>query len=73
MACGVSSTRELIVRLDPLEYEQALAEPGVRAFDLTGRRMNGWILVDPVGLAADEDLAGWVDAGADFAASLPPK
>jgi TfoX/Sxy family transcriptional regulator of competence genes len=72
MACGVSSTDELIVRLDPDEYERALAEPPAREFDMTGRKMRGWVLVDPEGLD-DEELAGWVDAGADFAASLPPK
>ena len=45
----------------------------MRQFDLTGRPMRGWILVDPGVIADDEALAGWVDAGADFAASLPPK
>jgi hypothetical protein len=73
MACGVSSGSELIVRLDPEEYERALAEPHARAFDMTGRPMRGWILVGPEAIATDEELAGWVDAGADFAASLPPK
>ncbi|MDX6582599.1 MAG: hypothetical protein QOI10_1783 [Solirubrobacterales bacterium] len=73
MACGGSSGGDLIVRLGPEEYEQALLEPHVRTFDMTGRTMRGWILVAPEAVAADEDLAGWVDAGADFAASLPPK
>jgi hypothetical protein len=73
MACGVSSGSDLIVRLDPEEYERAVAESGVRQFDMTGRPMRGWILVDPGVIADDEALAGWVDAGADFAASLPPK
>jgi TfoX/Sxy family transcriptional regulator of competence genes len=73
MACGVSSGSELIVRLDPEETEKALAEPGVRPFDMTGRPMKGWLLVEPAAIEADEQLASWVDAGADFAASLPPK
>lgn len=73
MACGVSSTSELIVRPDPEDYERALAEPGAHAFNLTGRSMKGWVLVDPEAVASDEELAGWVDAGADYAASLPPK
>src|SRR5689334_7629315 len=73
MACGVSSTSELIVRLDAEEHERALSEPHVRLFEVGGRQMSGWILVDPAALEADEDLAGWVDAGADFASSLPPK
>jgi TfoX N-terminal domain len=72
MACGVHG-EELIVRLDPNESERALAEPHVRVFDITGRPMKGWILVGPEALETDEDLAGWVDAGADFAALLQPK
>jgi hypothetical protein len=72
MACGVSGD-ELMVRLDPADAEKALAEEHVRVFDMTGRPMKGWILVAPDATAADDDLAGWVDAGADFAASLPPK
>jgi TfoX/Sxy family transcriptional regulator of competence genes len=72
MACGVSGD-ELMVRLDPEEAEKALAEEHVRVFDMTGRPMKGWILVAPEATASDQELAGWVDAGADFAASLPPK
>jgi hypothetical protein len=30
-------------------------------------------MVAPAGTADDAALAGWVDAGADFAASLPAK
>jgi TfoX N-terminal domain len=72
MACGVAGD-ELIVRLEPGDAEKALAEEHVRVFDMTGRPMKGWILVGREATAADDDLAGWVDAGADFAASLPPK
>jgi TfoX/Sxy family transcriptional regulator of competence genes len=72
MACGVSGD-ELMVRLNPEDAEKALASERARVFDMTGRPMKGWILVAPEATASDEDLAGWVDAGADFAASLPPK
>jgi hypothetical protein len=72
MACGVHGD-ELIVRLPPDEAEAALTEPHTRVFDLTGRAMRGWIFVAPEAITADEALAGWVDAGADFAASLPAK
>ena len=41
--------------------------------DFTGKPMKSMIIVDAEGIAADEDLAEWVEAGADFAASLPPK
>jgi hypothetical protein len=72
MAVGVIG-EDLIVRLDPSDAEQALGEPGVREFDFTGRPMKGWLFVGPEATARDEDFAGWIDAGADFAASLPSR
>jgi TfoX/Sxy family transcriptional regulator of competence genes len=72
MAVGVRD-ENLIVRLDREEGEKALAERGVREFDLTGRPMSGWILVQPEQTADDGSLAAWVEAGAGYAASLPPK
>lgn len=72
MAVGVID-EDLMVRLDPTDAQRALAEPHVRPMDFTGRPMRGMIFVDPGGTAGDEDLASWIEAGADFAASLPPK
>ena len=73
MAAGVSSKCDLIVRLGPDEYESALDEPGARAFDMTGRPMTGWLLVAPDAVADDAALRSWVERGAAFASSLPPK
>jgi TfoX/Sxy family transcriptional regulator of competence genes len=72
MAVGVHGD-DLIVRLAPDQTEEALAEPGVRVFDMTGRPMKGWVLVGPGALAGDEELGAWVTRGLDFAESLPPK
>jgi TfoX/Sxy family transcriptional regulator of competence genes len=72
MAVGVIED-DLMVRLDPADAEKALVEPNTRPMDFTGKPMRGMLFVDSEGTDADEDLAGWVDAGADFAASLPPK
>ena len=72
MACGVLGD-DLIVRVGSEEHERALAEPHVRPFDFTGRPSKGIVFVSPAGVASDETLAGWVGAGADFAASLPSK
>jgi hypothetical protein len=62
MACGV-----------PAEAEKALAEPHTREFDFTGRPMRNIVRVAPAATAEDSQLAGWIDAGGDFASSLPPK
>jgi TfoX/Sxy family transcriptional regulator of competence genes len=72
MAVGVHG-EDLIVRLAPEQTEVALAEPGVRVFDMTGRPMKGWVLVGQEALASEDALGGWVTRGLDFAESLPPK
>lgn len=72
MAVGVLGD-DLMVRLDPADAERALTEPHTRPMDFTGKPMKGMVFVDSAGTAADDDLTSWVDAGADFAASLPPK
>ena len=72
MACGVLG-EELIVRLGKEEGETALAEAGVRPFDFTGRPSKGIVYVSAERTSDDAGLSEWVDAGADFAASLPAK
>src|SRR3954467_13680591 len=72
MAVGVIG-EDLMVRLDPADAERALAEPHTRPMDFTGKPMKGMAFVGPEATAADKSLGEWVDAAADFAASLPPK
>jgi TfoX/Sxy family transcriptional regulator of competence genes len=72
MACGVLG-EDLIVRLSKDESVDALGEEGVRPFDFTGKPMKGIVYVSPERTTTDEDLAEWVEAGADLAASLPAK
>jgi hypothetical protein len=72
MACGVHG-EDLIARVGPARYEEALARPHVRVFDMTGRPMSGWVLVTPAGVAGDDDLRAWVQEGMEYALSLPAK
>jgi TfoX/Sxy family transcriptional regulator of competence genes len=72
MACGVLA-EDLIVRLGDEEARKALEEDGVRPFDFTGRPMKTTVYVSPERTTEDAGLAEWVEAGADYAASLPPK
>jgi len=72
MACGVNQ-ENLIVRVGPDNYMDALAEPHTRVFDMTGRPMKGWVVVEPDGVKTATTLNGWIQKGVDFALSLPPK
>jgi hypothetical protein len=72
MACGVHG-EDLIVRTGTENYQAALNRPHTRPFDMTGKPMAGWILVDPKGYEKDHDLQYWVQLGVIFAQTLPPK
>ena len=72
MCCGVVG-EELMVRVGPDGYDEALALPHAREMDFTGKPMRGMLYVGTAGIEEDEDLARWVDRGAAFAGSLPSK
>jgi len=62
----------LILRLGEPTATDALKKPFVRPFDITGRPMRGWVMVEPPG--ADEDaLPYWLALAQAYAESLPPK
>ena len=63
----------LIVRLGPDEGDDALKEPHVREFDITGKAMKGWVTVEPYGLEDDDQLAIWIEQAMNFVRTLPKK
>ena len=72
MACGINGD-DLIVRVGPDRYDEALTRPHTRVFDMTGRPMRGWVMVAPGGVEEDDEFELWLQQGVDFALSLPPK
>ena len=63
----------LIVRVGPDNYDDALLEPHVREFDITGKPMKGWVLVEPKGIEGDDQLADWIQWAVKFVGALPAK
>jgi hypothetical protein len=63
----------LMARVGPARYRDALAQPHVREMDFTGRPMNGYVFIDPPGLADDRTLNAWVTWCASYASTLPSK
>ena len=72
MACGVNKD-DLIVRVDPEKHNALLKKPHVRPFDMTGRPMKGWLLVEAAGVKTDKQLSTWVKESVEFASRLPAK
>ena len=63
----------LIVRLGPEEGEEALKEPHVSEFNITGRAMKGWVLVAPEGVEDAGQVKAWIQRGVKVVGKLPKK
>ena len=63
----------LIARLGPEAYDDALLEPHVKEFDITGKPMKGWVLVEPGGIEDGDQLKGWIERTTKFVKGLPAK
>jgi len=72
MSVGINGN-ELMVRLGKEAYEDALAQPGAREMDFTGRALKGFVYVSGPGIETDEALASWIERSLSFVESLPPK
>lgn len=65
MCVGVHE-EELMVRLDPDVYENALKRDGCREMDFTGKPMKGFVFVSPKGASNKEYLDYWISLALDF-------
>jgi TfoX/Sxy family transcriptional regulator of competence genes len=72
MTCGIIGD-ELMVRVGPHNYDDALARPHARPSDFTGKPMKGFVYIAPAGIESDDELTDWTKRGAAFARSLPKK
>jgi TfoX/Sxy family transcriptional regulator of competence genes len=63
----------LIVRLSPEEGEEALKEPHVSEFNITGRAMKGWVLVASEGVEDAGQVKAWIQRAVTFVGKLPAK
>jgi hypothetical protein len=73
LAVAAGSGGALMVRVDPADGESWIDGAGVNPMEMRGRPMSGWLLVDPSALETDEQLELWIDRGAAFVRTLPPK
>ncbi len=63
----------LIVRMDKEQGERSLREKNVQPFDITGKPMAGWVMVNEAGWKNKAGLEKWLTIGREFARTLPEK
>ena len=73
MAVAASGQGGLMVRVDPEDTDDLTSKPHAGPFEMRGRAVDGWLRVAPEGVRTKRQLAPWVERGAAYARSLPPK
>jgi TfoX/Sxy family transcriptional regulator of competence genes len=59
MCLGVDKDA-IMLRCEPEMTDELLSKKGARPFDLTGKPMKGWLLIDEVGAKSKKDFDYWV-------------
>ena len=72
MLCCAARTG-LMVRVGAASEAEALASPFARPCLGAGRRMAGFVMVEPEGIATSANLKAWLAMARSYVEALPPK
>lgn len=70
---GLKAGGGAMFRVGPKREDDALALPGTRPMQMTGRRMRGFVDVAPEYLEDPETMSSILDLALAYIATLPPK
>jgi TfoX/Sxy family transcriptional regulator of competence genes len=73
MAVAASGQGGLLVRVDPDDSDELVAQTGAELMEMRGRQMAGWLRVGSQDVESPDQLAAWVGRGTSYARSLPAK
>jgi len=65
MCVGVSKD-DLMARIDPDKYAEALEKKGCREMNFTGRPMKGFVFIEPDGTDLNKDLEYWIKLALEY-------
>jgi TfoX/Sxy family transcriptional regulator of competence genes len=72
MMIGTMKGGELLARVGDEQEAEALARPGARRMNFTGREMKGFIMVAADALD-DDALREWISIAGAYVGAMPPK
>jgi hypothetical protein len=72
MMVGTMKGGELLARVGEAQEAEALARPGTRRMNFTGREMKGYVMVAADALG-DEALREWISMASAHVGAMPPK
>jgi TfoX/Sxy family transcriptional regulator of competence genes len=65
MCIGVLGDK-MMCRVDPVQLDKLIDEPGCRPMSMGGKTMNGFVLVDEYGMETNEDFRRWIARCLEF-------
>lgn len=65
MCVGVIKN-EMMARIDPEVYDDALEKQGCRPMDFTHKPMKGWVFISPEGIDKVKDLEYWMGLALEY-------
>jgi TfoX/Sxy family transcriptional regulator of competence genes len=57
---------DMMARIDPDIFEEAIEKHGCRPMDFTHKPMKGWVFISPEGIDKVKDLEYWIGLALDF-------
>jgi len=57
---------DMMARLNPDIWEEAMTKKGCREMDFTKRPMKGYVYLSPEGIDMEDDLDYWIQLALDF-------
>ncbi len=66
MCIGITNKDQVMARIGPDRYAEALTKPGCTEMMFTGRAMKGYVFLDETATDLDSDLEYWVQLCLDF-------
>jgi hypothetical protein len=63
----------VMLRIDPEESDRLVATGPAALVEMRGRKMKGWLYVEPEDVRTQRQLGRWLKLGFVFARSLPAK
>ncbi len=71
MCVGVMKD-EMMARIDPDIYEEAIEKHGCHPMNFTGKPMKSWVFISPEGIDKVKDLEYWIGLALDFNKNAKP-
>jgi hypothetical protein len=71
--CLSARAERIMCRINPLQHDEAIAQPGCSTVIMRGRECRSYVYVAADSLHTEKSLQRWIDAALAFNATLAPK